>query len=103
MNIKLSAVEAWQEANAPYAYNDEAVEAATKMVTNNIFKRLKAGQPVNYLYEIGKIIQDTDDDQKTRYLLLHQIMGIAEQQGVLTYETVEEQVENITMERRLAL
>jgi len=93
MNIKLSTAQAWKKAAAPQS---EADQAAVEMVTDNIIARLKAGKDVNFLHEIGKIIQDTDGDQATRDMLLHQIMGIAEQQGEEAYTEIENQIYNLT-------
>ena len=100
MNIELSAAKDWKKAAAPQT---EADQAAVEMVTDNIIARLEAGKDVNFLHEIGKIIQDTDGDEATQDLLLHQIMGIAEQQGTLVYEQVEGQIQNMTHGAKLAL
>lgn len=103
MNIELSAAKAWKEANAS-CDRDEAEMVASEMVTDNVIARLEAGDDVNFLYEIGKIIQDTDGDEATQDLLLHEIMGIAEKQSILAYEQVEGQIRRqLTHATKLAL
>lgn len=102
MNIKLSAAKAWKEANASRD-GDEATIIASQMITENVIARLEAGKDVNFLQEIGKIVQDTDGDEATQDLLLHEIMGIAEKQGTLAYERVESQIKKLTNVTKLAL
>ena len=93
MNIELSAVKAWREANT--------VAPAMKSVTDSIFARLSDGQDVNFLREIGGIFEDTDGCETKRDAYLQQILGIAKQQGDAAFAKVTAQIDAITSQNKL--
>ena len=73
MNITLSAAQAWKEANAAYVHNSAAEKAAFENVTAPILARLQDGDDVNFLHEIGKIVENTAGRKTARDMRLHHI------------------------------
>lgn len=101
MNITLSAAQAWKEANAAYVHNSAAEKAAFENVTAPILARLQDGDDVNFLHEIGKIVENTAGRKTARDMRLHHILGIAAQQGTSVAEEVEAQIKSITSQNKL--
>ncbi len=101
MDVKLSAVEAWKEANANCVQNSAAQKAAFEAVTAPLLARLQNDGSASYLHEVGKIMESTDRDFAARDMRLHHLLGIAAQQGASVYEAVDAQINSIASEDKL--
>lgn len=81
MRITVKAATAWDKVAHEQAGDDEAAQVARSFVMGDILKQIAEGKKPTFEDEVQKLVRCTMHDAGTRDLFLHQVMGVAEQQG----------------------